>query len=88
MTFAVGCVLFLPQRECDVDADCAAGEVCVGGQCRQDVACIDAVDCDDNNACTTDTCTNNNCSSADIRCVTVSDCPAGCNASCTNLVCR
>jgi hypothetical protein len=58
----------VPDAECSATRACPNGEFCVNGNC---VACRNAGDCNDSNACTTDACSNGNCSHAAI---------AGCSA--------
>ncbi len=72
---------------CALDTDCSLGELCCSGQCRT-ATCSVNIDCNDNNACTIDVCTNPNtclavCSYADVIQCANSDgcCPAGCDSS-------
>jgi hypothetical protein len=46
--------------------------------------CVSNAECDDDDACTADTCDGGagTCASAAITCTTTADCPAGCNATC------
>ena len=71
---------------CETDDDCSQGfcSETLGNIC---VECILDTHCDDEDACTADTCGNALCSSDAIDCLTADDCPAGCNASCTDGAC-
>lgn len=77
--FATGCPT-APSDSCG--GTCDADQVCVNGAC---VECAGQEDCDDQDACTTDTCGGNICINAPISCNTAGDCPAGCNVSCNAL---
>lgn len=72
--------------ECEEDDDCDAGEVCdeATNTC---VECDGAVDCNDNDACTADSCAAQACVNAPITCVTAATCPDGCDTACTLGVC-
>lgn len=48
---------------CSADANCAAGNSCVGGSCLP-ASCADNADCGDGNPCTTDSCTAGVCARA------------------------
>lgn len=78
--FASGCPS-APSDPCG--GICDADQVCVDGAC---VECAGQEDCDDQDACTTDSCAGEvGCINAPITCNTAADCPAGCNVSCNAL---
>lgn len=85
---ATGCVFTAIPGCCEVDGDCAAGEVCVEMQCVEGIPCDDANPCDDSNVCTTDACVDGICAFTPVAgcCNTDADCAAGqvCNTG-TNM---
>jgi len=70
--------------DCEITADCDDNELCLYGSC---------VACNDNNACTRDIRVVDDqtvefvCSYVFFPCVTVADCPPGCNVACLNNTC-
>lgn len=70
--------------ECEITADCDNNELCTNGSC---------VACNDNNACTSDFRVVDEltvefvCSSVPFPCITVFECPVGCNVACLNNLC-
>lgn len=65
--------------ECDVNSDCATGEICSLGECIPDVSCSTTADCDAGQICAGDTCVPQD------SCRTNGDCPTG--AYCEDAVC-
>ncbi|UCC31748.1 MAG: hypothetical protein JSU86_05615, partial [Phycisphaerales bacterium] len=68
--------------DCDDGVFCNGVETCDAVlECQPGVA----VDCDDADACTADSCNEDNdvCDNDPIPCTVVEDCPVGCNETCT-----
>ncbi len=69
---ATGCQHTDNTSPCSDDDVCTSGDVCEDGSCQPGAAvfncCHDVSDCDDDFACTTETCTNNLCQFALLNC--------------------
>lgn len=85
---------FFPQDECATNEDCVdhvGRPTCVGGLC---VECTEAPDCDDEDACTTDTCDANHvCANTPVSCddgdgCTVDSCDAAAGCTTTPVECE
>ncbi len=68
----------IPQgAECDDLNNCTAGDVCLLGECGGewiDGCCLQDVDCNDDDDCTTDKCTENLCQNINICCYSDEEC--------------